>query len=477
MEPSLQGLAEALDAWNDAGRATLTETEASIAVYGLATIDAAELSSACLAAGWPIEIADASDSLVTADRLSDDFGPFRAVVGKPDGVAGAGRLVTNTALSAMLVRGGCFGTLRLARCRTAFEAATLRLCPFDDVTDFNPRPVAAKPRRMVRETGDRRSVPEDMGPWLLRGSGPAPWGDDTFRRWSRLAIASTLRALANEVEQGTIVFRGPPMVRLDFVPGEAGRFDERAFMALQQAAAWVYDNEREAEMRHGLFAAEIARTAAFGADAFKVFAQVTSSALESAKIAYGLNLSQVSRDSLKALADLRKAISDETAKLAESTRSVAGSVAAALFAGLGLLVTRSTTNIPGWLLVSLSAVLALYVSAVVWSGWKFIQVQRVIRGQWRGRLYAFLPEDEYKAMVEWPAQQAENAFRAAARSAMAIAFLLVAGTGAYVYAASPRSAAPEAPAGSASAKPPGGQSQDPQPPGPVPGGPSHPGSG
>ena len=148
----------------------------------------------------------------------------------------------------------------------------------------------------------------------------------------------------------------------------------------------------------------------------------------------------MSRDTLKALADLRKAISDETAKLAESTRSVAGSVAASLFAGLGLLITRSTTNIPGWMLVSLSVVLAVYVCAVVWSGKKFIRVQANIRNQWRTRLYTFLPTKEYSAMVEEPAKEAESAFNVAAVCGLTLSAVLVVGTFVFVTRTTPQAA-------------------------------------
>lgn len=440
MEPSLQRLAETLDAWSDAGRATLTETDRVVAVNGLQSSDATSLDAMCRAIGLTTAMDDATGGEISVENLSPDLGPFRSVVTKPDALVGEDRFLTNTAFSAFLLLGKAVGTIRIARCSQAFETVTTRFCPYDDGTLFEPRQIVAKPRRVVRETGTLRIVVEDMGLWLLRDTERMPWQDDAFSRWKRLATASAMRALANEVEQGCVVFRGPPLVRLELPPGAGDSLDEDQFRSLENAASWVYDNERELEMRHGLYAAEIARTASFGSDAFSVFRQASAPALESARIAYGLNLSQVSRDTLKALADLRKAISDETAKLAESTRSVAGSVAAALFAGLGLLVTRSTTNIPGWMLVALSVILAAYVWAVIWSGKKFIRVQGRIRDQWRTRLYAFLPADEYSLMVETPAKEAEDAFRFAARCGLVLSAVLVIGTVVYVYQAIPQAA-------------------------------------
>lgn len=432
MEPSLQKLAKTLDAWSDAGRATLTETEYVLAVNGLGASDAAELAAICMSLKWMIALDDAAGGEVATEDLNPDFGPFRATVTKPDDVAGVDRLITNTALSAFLLQGSSTAIVRLVRCARAFETMTTRFCPFNDMTAFEPRPITARARRVVRESGSQRTVTENMGLWLLRDTERMPWEDDAFGRWKGFATASIMHALANEVEPGCMVFRGPPLVRLNYGIDLTDLLNEAEFRSLENAALWVYDNERELEMRHGLFAVEIARTAAFGRNAISVFQQASEPALESARIAYGLNLSQVSRDTLKALADLRKAISDETSKLAESTRSIAGSVAAALFAGLGLLVTRSTTSIPGWLLIALSIVLALYVCAVIWSGKRFIKVQALIREQWRSRLYAFLPQSEYLAMVEGPAKEAEDAFHFASRCAFTISGLLVLGMIVYV---------------------------------------------
>jgi hypothetical protein len=425
MLPLLSSLAVALDAWNDTGRATLTETDSAVVANELNAADAVELAAMCSALGWRVEMDDRAGGETKSGQLTPDFEPFRFVIHKPEGVAGPDRLVTNTALTDLLSDGVSVCSLRLVRCSTAFETITLRISPFEDETGFESGSVAGKPRRVVRESGARRLVTDDIGHWLLRDTDHLPWTDDAFRTWARLAVPNVMRALSNEVEQDGLVFRGPPLVRLSLPSKAYESLDEVSFHAIQDAAIWVYDNERELEMRHGLYSAEIARTAAFDSDAAAVFNRVAASALESARIAYGLNLSQVSRDSLRALADLRKAISDETAKLADSTRTIAGSVATSVFAGLGLLLARLTTNAPSPLVVSLTLILGLYVCAVIWSGRRFIKVQEEIRRQWRSRLYVFLSDIDYNDMVEKPAKSAEGAFNLAATFGAIITGLMV----------------------------------------------------
>ena len=432
MRLSLSRLAEALDCWNNAGRTTLTETGEVIAVNGLCASDAVELAGICREISWQVQIEDGAGGESRTDSLLPDYEPFRFVIAKSAEVAGPGRLVTNTALATILEHDRAAGIIRLVRCTIPFETATVRFSPFDDDRPFLPQPSAASPRRVVRESGDRRLVVEDLGDWILRSREELPRADECFQVWLRFAVPNVVRALANEVESASIVFRGPPLVRLPFVPAATRTMDDVDIKALQDAAAWVYDNERELEMRHGLYAAEMARTASGQVDAVQAFHHFASPALESARIAYGLNLSQVSRDTLKALADLRKAVSDEASKLADSTRTVAGAVAAALFAGVGLLITRSTTNAPGALLIALTIILALYVGAVVWSGKKFINVQAGIRANWRQRLYIFLPDNDYEAMVEKPARDAEGAFYTAAWFGAVISIFLILSVIAYV---------------------------------------------
>ena len=430
-------LAELLDGWSAEGRAALTETAVLVVANGLNAADVTRLVTLSAELGWSFELEDGTESVVEAREIHADYQPYRMVLSKPNAYVGDGRVITMSGLRHLLLSVPP-PVIEALRCSVAFETRSVRVCPPGDGTPFTPEPTTANPRKVVRESGERRLVTDDPGRWLLRDPAAAPRNDPIFRTWASLAEPTLAMALANEIDSGSLVFRGPPMVRLEMPPsGAEFRLGEEGGLALQRAAAWVYENERELEMRHGLYSAEIARTAAFGQAAASLFDRAVEPALESARIAYGLNLSAVSRDSLKALADLRKAIADETARLAESTRTVSTAVVAAVFAGVGLVVARAasaaSTQVVGFLVL----VLALYVASVIWSGFRFIEVQRDIRRQWRFRLYAFLTEAEYEAMVERPAASAEGAFRLTARFGGAIVLLLVAAVAASIIFAKP----------------------------------------
>jgi hypothetical protein len=427
MEPWLKDLAEQLDEWAANSGVRVTERDSVILVHALVAPQAVDLTDRLKKEGLPFVMEDRGENVIEVGDILEAYAPFRFTVSKPVGLQGPGVRVTNTGFSDLLHQGTLTGTLRLCRCENAFETAAFRIAPLNDTAAFESRTLDAKPRRAVRESTQTRIVPDDIGAWLLRDVEEMPWTDPAFQSWAGQAWKNLARSIANEVENDALVFRGPPLVRLS-VQADGSRWGgETEFRALQRAVAWVYDNERELEMRHGLLATEVARSATMGGNAARTIGRVAGPALESARIAYGLNLSQVSRDSLRALTDLRKAISDETAKLADTTRGIATSVATAVFAGAGVILARLTTGSPSSLLVLLAVVPVMYVIAVIWGGWQFVKLQRRIRSQWRQRLYIFLPEADYEQMVEGPAKDAERAFQTASWWGAGFAILVAMG--------------------------------------------------
>lgn len=189
-------------------------------------------------------------------------------------------------------------------------------------------------------------------------------------------------------------------------------FQSASFDKLQEALHWVFENERESEMRHILLANEIARSgnapAPGGSIAF--LSTHLTGALESAQIAYQMALADTGRDTLKVLSELRKAISEDTSKLSDQTRQLTTSVAGALATGVGLVAARIAANASAGAVAAIMVVVAIYVASVIVSGSQFVGLQRQLRRQWQPRLYRFLPADEYERMVTQPAKRAERAF-------------------------------------------------------------------
>ncbi len=117
------------------------------------------------------------------------------------------------------------------------------------------------------------------------------------------------------------------------------------FQVVQDAAAWVFDNSRDAEVKHILLSAEIARSGRENGEVQGYFRENLAAAMDCANIAYEMAISDITEDTLKSLGDLRKAVTEETSRATEATRQAIGAISTALTVGLGLIVARLTLQI------------------------------------------------------------------------------------------------------------------------------------
>jgi hypothetical protein len=430
MQPSLTALAELLDERSAQGRIGIVESAGSFTAFNVSAEDAAEIFDGFAGLGIVCSLEDNSESECAREEVQSAFQPYRLVALKPSSSSAAAYIFTNHGLVEWLQQPSAVPVVRLARLSVAFETMSVRFSPWNDSAEFVARRIDADPRKFVREVASNRVVSNNLSAWLLRDADNFPWEESTAKTWASRCVKALAAALANEVEHSTfLVFRGPPVCRFRNGDDAVHNLTKNGFCDIQAAAHWVYDSGREAETRHGLLAAEFARTASNNIEISTFLESSAADALEGAKIAHQLGLSQLSRDSLKALADLRKSVSDEAAKLNDTTRQLAASVATAIFAGVGIVATRvalaPTSEVLAKAMVIIGVVLTIYIASIIVSGMHFVRLQRAIRQQWRSKIYRFLPQHEYDEMVSTPAQRAETGFAIAAWIGGLLGFLLL----------------------------------------------------
>lgn len=424
-------LAEALNALAQAGRVAINETRTMLLIYQLRGQEALDIIKWLEPADFTLESLRDQGGSVSLQDLDPDLEGVELVALKPSVPDGVMPILTSKGFTDSLEKVDIEQIVWLEGLQTCVETHAVCYAPWGAEVTFQAAEPLPDPNRPVRVLqGGRRCQPLDR--WLLRNP-DADVSDPVLSPWRERAAYALSRAITQEVEpDGTLLFRGPPPTRF-----RSARFDhitEASFAALQRSAAWVYENPRELESRHGLFAAEVARNAIRDGDAADLSGTLVH-ALEGARIAYGFGVSQQSRDALKALSDLRKAVSDETMKLAETTRSLVAALTTATVGNAGILVARLTLGKDSAFVSSAAALLAvalaLYVGVVIYSGSQFLSIQQSLRVNWRDRLYRYLGEAEYQAMVTDPVGRAEANFRHAAiccgliTALMLIAVLLV----------------------------------------------------
>ncbi|MGN8119949.1 hypothetical protein [Labrys sp. 22185] len=107
---------------------------------------------------------------------------------------------------------------------------------------------------------------------------------------------------------------------------------------------------------------------------------------------------------------MRKAVSEEINKTADTARQLATAVAGAVFLGLGVVAARVTSTAPPAILIALSVVLGAYVGVIIFASTHFMWLQDRLRSDWKQRFFSFLGTDDYKKLVTTPLEEAKHGF-------------------------------------------------------------------
>lgn len=364
--------------------------------------------------GWACTAQDSEGTSWGIDDLSEHFAPFRVTLHKPQRPDGTLVILTNFGFANFLRVGHTATEWRIARLGVDLHTRGRTFTSWDATVSCTMDVATKSPRALVRETAAQRLVPADIRLWIATDLA-YDFNDEASRVWADACVIANLNAISDEIESdtGNLKFKGPPRLSLTFNQAPGGQFAElglEAFRQLQEAVSWIYENEREAEVRHLLFSGEVARSGGGVDSAIVRVKRDCSAAFDGAKIAYQMSISDLGKDTLKALSDLKKSVTEDTSKVADATRQTVAAVATALAVGLALLAARVATAAAPWLIFSVMVVVMLYVGTIVYSGYAYIVLQRQLRVDWQPRLYRFLSDEEFKRMVMKPSLAAEQTF-------------------------------------------------------------------
>lgn len=410
---SLIALAEAIDRLVEAKQAYVTESESAATVSALSAAHASEIKVLCEPLGWSVKLFDRADEpWGNAETPDPDFAPFRVIIQKPVAPANTLQLISNYAFAQWLESGHAAPRWHIARFKGSLAVGVRVLESWECMQEVVVMAATKSPRALVREFGNVRRVPEDVRHWLSSALEAEHFAQPTTQIWVRAASAALLYCLPDEIgaDDGTFKFRGPPRLTLPGFHTATETLDHATFNTLLGVSRWIFENEHEAEMRHVLLAVELARAGMASGSTPTFLCQHLAHAWESAQIVYQMVLTETGRDTLKALSDLRKAVTEETAKLSDIGRQLTSSVAAAVATGVGLIAARIAAKAPVEIIVIVMLVVALYIAMVISSGVQFMRLQRQLRMDWQHRLYRFLPDVEYVRMVTIPTAKAERSF-------------------------------------------------------------------
>lgn len=415
---SHQSLASLLNDLARKRQALITEGNTTLIVSDLQADAARSIAQAASAAAWSITMFDSAGGETEVEEGEEAFGPFRAELVKPlpegHDQTDALYVATEAGFKAFLDSGHAAPRWYVLGLIKPFNTRARAYTDWDQEEPYIESQATKSPRLLVKEAANVRTVPEDVRHWLLAEGHGLDEADPLHMAWAMLAFDALSRCFANEIDTtgSKLSFKGPPKLNLTLTEAVngGGQLAMKDFEVVQDAAAWVFDNAREAEVKHILLSAEIARSGRADGEALQYFKENLAAALDCAKIAYQMAVSEITKDTLKSLGDLRKAVTEETSKATDATRQAIAAISTALTVGLGLIVARLTLQIDPYLISLVMAVAFGYTTLNVMSGRKFINIQRKLRLDWQSKLYRFLSEAEFKKMVGDPVEQAEGFF-------------------------------------------------------------------
>lgn len=350
----------------------------------------------------------------------DGFEPSRELlitIGKPR-IPGVTAFVFQASIGPYLRGSSIEGLLLVEELKEAeeFSARGLDVRHWDldaEIPERLPTGEKVDPTKNVRDFVPMREVPNDLRPWILRA---APIrASSTFIMWEATAARRLLASLVSRAfeEDGNVILQasGPPVLT---VRADSGSLAD-ARSPLDQSASWVYLSGSDIEVRHLLFATELARANRTG----QAFADTVDYALQSAKAAYEAHVQSASRETLKVLTDLRKTVVEDVQKVLQKTqdltstlwRDLAVSAAPLALKALGDAEKAAGTTISGALCIGAAIFIAISFTLQWRTNEAYFVSQKSSRESWTKSLYSYISAEERANIADGPITSAIKNYR------------------------------------------------------------------
>lgn len=299
--------------------------------------------------------------------------------------------------------------------------------PWGSAVDPKPAEGAFdSPRRLVRDQS-YRLAPIDIRPWYLTIPGDESSG--VFAAWKEAAVRNLIFCLPTEIrvseESRQVVLKG---ARSAFADIDLSTPQPQLFDVVTDAVRWVYDQRRDTETKFHLLNNHLALYWPEKARWPTGLAGVLEHALASAREAFAFHLQDDSKEAIKSLGDLRKALQDEVARSQTATRDLLSALwRDAAIAGAAFALRSATTNASAINIASLSAAVLLFASLLttVLSNWRFDVLAKQVRAQWRQRLYAFMSGEQWAELVTRPISRARWVYRLSIGPVLVVYLVLI----------------------------------------------------
>ncbi|MBN8648894.1 MAG: hypothetical protein J0L55_13145 [Caulobacterales bacterium] len=415
---SVTNLAEYIDNQLSANNINVAESESNVFVSGASHLVGDYIIGLLNQLEWEFSCSDAAGMEITENLyhgLDENFSPYQISILKPFADANTLLILTKQGIVNLLNQNTIYKSIKIARLGFTFATFGCSYSSWNEISTINKKNQSKSPRLLVRDLSEPRLVPKNLDYWVITDKSNLNFDDVGFKEWAFVATKNLIVSISTEVdaENKRITFKGAQRLITDINNFESSICEvigKDEFFNLQDCVNWVYENERESDLRHQLIASEFSLCAQTSSGIAALIKENTLSVLDAARIAYQIHVSEITKDTIKTLTDLRKSVTDEMAKTNDIMRQFTGGLAGAITVCLGLILAKSTNNTPAIITIVVSIVAFTYVLILFLSGLQYVLLQRKLRKNWQPRLYRFLPEVEFNEIVIKPSQKVEDSF-------------------------------------------------------------------
>lgn len=300
-----------------------------------------------------------------------------------------------------------------------FPEFSSRRCKFQTWSpsdeDISPNENLTDPRKFIRDSTGGGLI-EYLEFWVLKS--PPRINHDFYQKWLEAAAPYTSFIFCSEIWKKesslNLVFTGPQKLEIPYTANNKTPLS--ANLKIMEAANWILDIEREVDIRHNFLSSRIASERFRKTESWlDLLNRIISRAFENAKNDYKAHLHSKSSETLKAIADLRKSIAEETSKIIERTHTLTSTLFRDIAIAIGtvsikILTAKDGDTISTLLLLFSAAWLGASLFITTKTNHAYIISLIKSRYLWSKKVNSLIPISEFKELSARPFREAISAY-------------------------------------------------------------------
>ncbi|MBP6083596.1 MAG: hypothetical protein KA732_20320 [Providencia sp.] len=313
--------------------------------------------------------------------------------------------------------------IHLAFIATGFKTLSYEVLPWAETTapqqggqpDYKNNSTA---RSLVKYFSSNFLPTAKLAAWLLDSS--IPENNSSFDAWKVISCREVLKCIPNELFVNSfqmVGLSGKPSKKIQFGYIEP---TENDFKLIQLVAKWIYFEGDDIELKHTFLSNELAREWQDGVDFCEGIKTKLAPALDSARLLYKAHIRSSSKETLKALGDLRKNLADDMQKIIQQSKDLTSSLwkdVALVISTIVIKYTLDTAKMPNasktyavvFFAIAVFILISHFVTIIINSN--FIKVIEENRMSWRKKLYGYLDDADYNELATQPIQKAYGNYK------------------------------------------------------------------